>query len=383
MGRKSVAVLDIRSSEIAVFLGERGVNHTFVFKASKTEPYDGYEKGAFYDAGNLSEAVFRAISSVEQTCGETIRTLYVGVPGEFITVLPKERDIGFPKKKKIGESDLNALFEGGKEELKDYFCIRATSMIYTTADNRRVVDPVGLYSTGLSGLITYYYCTNYFKETLESMFAQSKIALRFLPTPLAMSSYLIPSETRDEYALFLDAGFLSSTVEILLGNGVLAQKTAWCGRGQIAVRLMQAFSLPYDAALALLPRVNLFAKEDAGSFEFVFRGVAYDIRTDKLSETVREGLDEICEAVGSFLEQCSGKELDYKPLYVSGEGLMGIRGALEHISKRLNRVCELLVPNLPYYNKPDMSSRIALVDMAYDDNRKSGLLFRILHGFGG
>ncbi len=29
MGRKSVAVLDIRSSELAVIIGERGVNNTF------------------------------------------------------------------------------------------------------------------------------------------------------------------------------------------------------------------------------------------------------------------------------------------------------------------------------------------------------------------
>ena len=47
MGRKSVAVLDVRSSEISIVVGERGVNNTFVFKASKTEPYDGYDDTAF------------------------------------------------------------------------------------------------------------------------------------------------------------------------------------------------------------------------------------------------------------------------------------------------------------------------------------------------
>ena len=101
MGRKSVAVLDVRSSEVAVFLGERGVNNTFVFKASKTESYDGYENGKFYSEENLSSAIFRALSAVEQICGERIRTLFVGVPGEFTEVVPKEQEIGFPKKKKI------------------------------------------------------------------------------------------------------------------------------------------------------------------------------------------------------------------------------------------------------------------------------------------
>ena len=84
----------------------------------------------------------------------------------------------------------------------------------------------------------------------------------------------------------------------------------------------------------------------------------------ELVEAVKEGLDAVCEAIGGFLEECSARELDFKPLYVTGEGLSDIRGALEHVSKRVSRVCEQLAPDLPYYNKPAMSSRIALTDLA-------------------
>ena len=146
---------------------------------------------------------------------------------------------------------------------------------------------------------------------------------------------------------------------------------------------MKRFSVPYEAAVMLLSKANLFLRDDAPSREFLFRGAAYEIAPAALVEEIKDGLDEICEAVGGFLEECSGKELDYKPLYISGEGVNEIRGALEHISKRLNRVCEQLVPDLPYYNKPSMSSRIGLVDMAYEDNRKRNFIFRLLNGFGG
>ena len=83
MGRKSVAVLDIRSSEICILIGERGVNNTFVFKASKTEPYDGYDDTAFFDIGKLADAISRALTAVEQICDERVRELFVGVPGAF------------------------------------------------------------------------------------------------------------------------------------------------------------------------------------------------------------------------------------------------------------------------------------------------------------
>ena len=383
MGRKSAAVLDIRSSEISIVVGERGVNNTFVFRASKTEPYDGYDEEAFFDTDKLADAIFRALSGVELICGGRIHELYVGVPGAFTRVLPKEQVTGFPKKRRIGQKEIDALFASGREELDGYRFMRATSMIFVTGDNRRVIDPSGLSSDVLSGVLSYFYCSNYFAETIEGIFADMKISLHFLPTQLAMASYLIPSETRDEYALFFDAGYMSSTLCVLMGGGVLAQRTYFVGKGQIAVRLMERFSLPYDAAVALLGRANLFSKENAGRTEFSFRGETYEIDMDALVETVKEGLDEICEAIGSFLEECSSKELESKPLYVSGEGLGEIRGALEHVSKRVSRICEQLAPDLPYYNKPSMGSRIALLAMACDDRAQSGLvqkLFNLIFG---
>lgn len=382
MGSKSVAVLDIRSFEVTVVVGERGVNNTIVFKASKTVPYDGYENGAFYDVGKLGEAIFSAVTAVEKICNERLKKIYVGVPGEFCAVFPKEQFAGFPKKIRIGRKEVDALFAGGREEHEGLRAIHATSMIYVTADNRRVVDPIGLKSTSLSALISYFYCTDYFAETVERIFEGMKIELRFLPTDLAMAAYLIPSETRDEYSLFLDAGYLSSTVCVILGNGVLSQRTFWAGRGQIAALIMEEFGLPFDAAGALLDRVNLYQR-GGGKREFSFRDETYEIDTDKLSDLVKQGLDVLCEQAGAFLEECTGRELEYKPLYVTGEGIAEIRGALEHVSRRVSRICELLSPDLPYYNKPSMSSRIALIDMAYEENRANGFLHRIFNGFGG
>ncbi|MDE5896520.1 MAG: hypothetical protein K2H43_01755, partial [Clostridia bacterium] len=383
MGRKSVAVLDVRSSEIAVIVGERGVNDTFVFKASITEDYDGYDEDVFFDEDKLSEAIVRAVTAAEQTCGERIRDLYIGVPGAFTEAVPKEQVIGFPKKRKIGQKEIEALYESGKEDREGYRFMRASSMIYKTADNRRVVDPSGLSSSVLSGILSYFYCSEYFIGIMDGIFGKMNISAHYLPTQYAMAVYLIPSETRDEYALLLDVGYLSSSVLVLLGNGVLAQRTFWAGKGQIAALIMQRFSIPYDAALALLGKANLYARSNSGRVEFMHRGASYEIDIDTLIETVKEGLDDLCENVSAFLESCSGKELDFKPLYVTGEGLFEIRGALEHVSKRVNRVCEQLAPDLPYYNKPSMSSRIALLDMAAADQRRSGFLYRFFNGFGG
>ena len=383
MSRNSVAVLDVRSSEVTVVVGERGVNNTFVFKASRTEPYDGYDESAFFDTEKLADALNRAVSAVERICGERIRKLYVGVPGAFTRVIPREQVIGFPKRRTVGNRDLTALFASGREPVEGYRFIRATSMIYVTSDDRRVINPVGLTSVSLSGVLSYFYCSDTFANTMESIFSPMKIELAYLPTEYAMASYLIPSETRDEYALFLDVGYMSTSLCVILGNGVLAQRTYFVGKGQIAALLMQRFDVSYEAACALLAKANLFARTNAGNTEVMLEGVIYEISTDELVDTVKEGLDSICEEIGGFLEECSSRELDFKPLYVTGEGLADIRGALEHISRRVSRVCEQLTPNLPYYNKPAMSSRIALSYIAYDDHRKRAFFYKLFNIFVG
>ena len=209
MGRKSVAVLDVRSSEVTVLIGERGVNHTFVFKASRTEPYEGYdEDGAFFADKGFADAVLRAVDGVERVCGERIRTLYVGVPGMFTLVVPKEHEISFPASKRISQRDVTLLFDSGREECPGYRFIRATSMFFLTSDKRRVIDPVGLVSDKLSGLLTYFYCSNYFAERMQSVFGHLPVELHYLPSEAVQASYLIPPETRDETALFLDTGYI-------------------------------------------------------------------------------------------------------------------------------------------------------------------------------
>lgn len=383
MGRKSVAILDIRSSELTVTVGERGVNNTFLLKANRTEDHDGYDEEQFNDEKALSKTIFSAIAGVEQICGERVKELYVGVPGSFCTVIPREESIGFRKRRKIGAQEISQLYKNGKSEIEGYRFIRASSMIYITGDDRRVVNPLGLSSSKLSGVLSYFYCTEYFGKLFSDMFRGTKISLHFIPSEYATASYLIPSETRDEYALFLDSAFLHSTVCVLLGNGVCVQRTYSVGTANIVALIIERFQVEYDVATALLQKANLFAKKNAGKSEFFFRGKTYEIDGDALVETVREGLDLLCEQLGGFFEEYSDQALDYKPLYVSGDGIGEIRGALEHVGKRLNRVCELLAPDLPLYNRPELSSRIALLDIACEDHRKSGFWNRLVGGFGG
>ena len=110
MVKKEVAILDFGSSKITVLIAERGVNGTFNIKGTGEVEYAGFYEGEFLEPEKVSLAVGLAINNAETTARSRITKLYVGVPGEFTTVVCKESVINFPKKKKITDDDINQLF---------------------------------------------------------------------------------------------------------------------------------------------------------------------------------------------------------------------------------------------------------------------------------
>lgn len=399
MSRKSVAVLDVRSGEIALVVGEKGVNKTIVFKTVRREPYEGYgplnesrTRVGFYDESKLKEIVARLLASVEQVCGKRLKDVYIGVPGAFCENRMKWCENVLPKRRKISSKEVCALYEGGVEQVEDHRFIRATSSIFLTADNRRVVNPIGIASASLKGLLTYFYCSKYFMETFKSIFdriasdrRQDAPTLHFLPTELAVATYLIPPETRDEVALVLDVGYLSTSIMVCYGNGIYAQETAMLGKATVACRIIESVRYPdlgFEDAVALLERSNLHIVPAEEKREIFVKDKYLELDLSQVYTGIRDGLDEICEFVSGFFDRYGNPDYDCKSLFVTGEGLFGIRGALERISRQISRVCEPLAPELPEFNSPSMSSLVSLVDMAYADHNEGGDE-NLLNGFGG
>ena len=105
-----------------------------------------------------------------------------------------------------------------------------------------------------------------------------------------------------------------------------------------------------------------------------------------INDIVKCGLDVMCEKVEEFFTvryKDKSAALAVNPISVTGEGINGIHGAAEHVSRRLNRLTEIVYPDLPYYDKPAFSSRIALLNTAISDRKKRGVWQRIFNVFGG
>ena len=392
MKNESVAILDIRSNEVSFLLGSKGVNGTFVFRGMHTEKHEGYCLDGFFDYASFRRAVLRSIYSVRQNYEGIINKIYVGVPSSFISVMTKGHTLSFHAKRKICMQDVDALFESGLNELMAQGrCIEKSAMYFTLGDNRKYFSAEDLYgvpTTMLKGALCYYFVTEDFYDFLTEILEEIGFEnVKFIPSTLSQAVYLLPQKKREGYAFLLDIGFMTTSISVVYGNGIVHEETFNCGIGSVLVALMDGLDVDCAVAEEILALANI----SGGS---VPQGLCYNTELDErafpvqtVNDIIKCSLDELCERVDGFLrsyyKEKTALMLSANTISVTGEGISGIKGAAEHIAKRVNWLTETVYPDLPYYDKPTCSSRIALLSAALAEKKEEGWLRRIFNNFGG
>lgn len=370
MRKKSVAVLDIRSSEITSVVGERGVNNTFIIKSKYSCGYDGFAEGELLDEDGFLSAVSDVVKSTLASMSG-VKTFYVGVPGEFTKTVNVDKVMSFQSAKKITQTDCDYLAGmAAPADTDEYQTIKHSCLYYVLSDKRKLIDPVGMPSDSLMGRFCFYQCKNSFVDILLKAFKKfSDIEnINLIPTVYAEALYLIKPELRDEYAVLFDLGYISSSYSVVCGNGLAFSESFSLGIGHIAAYLMTELEIPFEVATAYLSKINLNAKETLNALEECFyEGTTYKFSTVILRDKIREGLDGICETIEACRQSFTGKNVDGKPVYLTGEGVKTIRGTAEHLSNRLVKNVEIITPAVPYYDKPQFSSLLSLLDASLKD----------------
>ena len=392
MKNESVAILDIRSSEVSFLLGAKGVNGTFVFSGMHSEKYEGYFLDGFFDDASFRRAVVCAITSVRQNYEGTIDEIYVGVPSPFVAVMTKGHTVSFPSKRKIVAQDVDALFESGMNDLLvQGRCIRRSAMYFSLGDNRKYFSANDLYgvpTTMLKGALCYYFVSDFFHDFIIGLLGDMGFSnVKFIPSTLAQSNYLLTQQRREGYAFLLDMGFLTSSISVVYGDGIVHEESFDCGVGSILVALIEGLGVDFAVAEEILAAANISGGSVPKDMVWQTEQDERSFSVQQINDIIKCSLDELCEKVDVFFARRYRDKataiLTANPISITGEGIGCVKGAAEHISRRLNRITEIVYPDLPYYDKPNCSSRIALLNMALSDHKKQGWWRRIFNNFGG
>ena len=368
MQKKQVAVIDVGSSKITAVIGERGTNKTFIIKGRYSCEYEGFEDGAFYDQNGFKSALGYVVNEIKKNLLGNVQTIYVGVPGDFTKVFMKDSQISFAKKKKIAEEDVDTLFDAAFVMTNpSYTLINRSAIVYELDDFRRLANPVGATSEILNGKLSFVVCSNYFIDAVNSVLEQSGIDnVEFVSASLARALYLIDAESRDRIAVLADVGYITTTVTVIQGDGLVCQHTFPYGGGYITAAIVEKFSIPFEVAETLKRKVNLSCITSTSSFDVLDGEDGQFYPINEVKNAVLSSLDVLCEQLSDYLENSGFVLPEYVPLSITGGGITYIRGAKEHLSSRLGMAVEVVTPKVPLMDKPTESTLLSLLDLALE-----------------
>ena len=375
--KQSVAIMDFGSSKITVLIGSRGINNSLRIDGIGVSEYMGIFNGKWSDGDNLATAISHAISAAESYARTKITRLYVGVPGDFLQCKVNAEAISLGRKRRIQERDVEALHKRANifDDDENYRVINVQPIYYKLDDERKLLMPIGIASTRLEGCISFMVAdVKNFIEPVEAALDGTNVRdIDYVAAPLAEMLYLFDDYRRDKCVMFADVGAGGTSLEIGRGDGICRHYFFPWGGERITLALIEHFDISKREADKLKRCVSLTLEpnyvppdDEAGYMQTEY---VVDCDYDKhsysvaeVNELVKGTIRKFADLIEKSLRGCDYPYPETITLAVTGGGL-SVRGASEYLGKCLGREVELVKPNQPLFDKPNMSSPLAVMDM--------------------
>lgn len=368
---KHIVVLDIGSSSIRAYEGTNGVDGMFNIKSSVELEYDGFYKGEWISEDSLINAIQCIMADMEESSNK-IKAIYIGVPGDFITVETKSLTLNFPDYHKIVDKDIDEIYNSGKKFNNDYDneYISSSAVYFTIDGQKRLIDPRGASANNLELLASYILCKRSFIKLFNNILSQYQGKIEFISSIWAEAFSLIEPDKRDQGVLLCDIGYLTASIMLVRGDGIVEYKTINNGGGFINSDIAKLLKVPYKSAIDIRKMLDLSVNLSEIETIDIDNGMD-DLPKAKLAAYVAlQRIEDICEdihnAINGFGQECP----TYFKLYLTGGGITDIRGATRIIAERLERSIEVISPSHPQFNNPRFASSVGIMEIAARKERE-------------
>lgn len=375
--------LDFGSEKITAIIGTRGTNGTINVKGLGVKNYDGFMQGEWLNPDALAEAIEGALAEASSVAGVAIKRVYVSVPGEFCDVTCKEVNTTLNRRRKLTANDLYSLMNMGDDFDETVEVINIQPVYYTLDNEVRVVQPEGQVTSKIGGFLSYITAKASFTTTVRAILNDLGIgSVEFVSAPLAESLILFDETKRDATAILVDVGYLTTSVAIVKGDGLLMLKTFSLGGGFITADLTEQFSVSFADADQLKRKVILtLIPQEGDEYEVDGKKGLIRFSASDVNDVVSARIMHIATMVKKCLGMSNYKYPAHIPVSLTGGGVSFIKGAKDIFANTLERDVEIVAPPFPGVNKPNLSSAWGLLDTAIKNDEqtaKKGFFARLL-----
>ncbi len=362
---KDIVVLDVTSRLISAMVGVKKAQSVFCLKALSEKPCSGFEDGVWFDEEETAQIAYDVLQTACRDSQTKSKKLFVSVPGEFVTIVTKEVSIELDRQRKVIDADIDYLIQKGDTfDSKKYLTI-VNSAIYYSVDtsDELYFDVRGMAAKNVTGCISYALCETHFCDMFDEI--AEKLGLndvRYVASNWAEGLTLFDEEQRENSLILVDIGYLSSTVSLIRGEGVIDMRAFSMGGAHISADIYEGLEVPFELAEKAkeLVDLNLNYSENA----ILVGDSDYTIYALDACEIVKARMDvfaDIIDQIISMLDEDSPSSL---PVYLTGEGISSLRGTKKYLSELLGKNIEIVTSKLAGFDKPECSSKVSLLKVA-------------------
>lgn len=362
---KDIAVLDVNSRLISAIVGAKRAQSVFGIRAIKEEQHQGYQDGEWFDADDTATIAKSVLRDAMKSADSRTKRIFIGVPAEFVTVVTKEVAIHLDRQRRIIDDDIDFLLKKGDDFESDKYVIINTSAVYFAIDNQdKLYDDVrDMEASKVEACVSYMLAEKKFVDMFDSIVQSLGFTdIRYIASCWAECMGLLEKEQRDNVYMIIDIGYLSTSVCLAKGEGILDMKSFSLGGAHIAADIFESLDVPFEMAeeAKRLVDLNLNYNEEA---VLVSDGehVVYAIDA---CEIAKNRLDVFVDVFADIFKEIEEDAPSYMRVYLTGEGVASMRGAKKYLSEQLGKNIEILTPKLPNFVKPDDCSKASLLLMA-------------------
>ncbi len=362
---KDIAVLDVNSRLISAIVGSKRAQSVFGIKSLVEKQHQGYENGEWFDQNDTVDIAKSVLLDAMKSADSRTKKLFIGVPAEFVTVVTKEVGIRLDRQRRVIDDDIDYLLKKGDDfDTDKYLTINTSAIYYSVDDDEKIFSDVrDMEAAKVDACVSYMLCEKSFVKMFDEVTASLGFTdVRYVATCWAECMTLLEKEQRDSVYMLIDIGYLSSSVCIAKGEGILEMKSFSMGGAHICADIYEALEVPFDMAeeAKRLVDINLNYNDEA---VLVGDGENVVYATDAC-EIAKNRLDVFADVISDIFKEIEEDAPSYMPVYLTGEGVASMRGAKKYLSEQLGKNIEIVTPKLPGFVKPDDCSKASLLVMA-------------------
>lgn len=372
---KPAAVLDIGSSKIVCLSGSFADRDGIAVRGAAVRPYAGYIDGVFTDHRALHTAIVDAVQQTEQESRERIREIAVNVPAPFAKLVMSEAAVPVNGKgKRVSTEEVDAVISDSLKKINapGYVLMHSTPVSFTVGGVVMADIPVGARTDELGALVSHMYVQEEFVRAVEQALSAIEVEVSMcVSAELCNALTIIPERERIRPAVLIDVGYTHTDVSLVENAALIATATVPVGGKHITSDLCFGLDVPMESA-EQVKRRYVFLQEPLSSTEIVRTpGGPKRVEHSAIELIVESRAGELVALIRSALRALGVSSEASPATYVTGGGLIMMKGATEYLKANLQLPVKRDEPVTQDMDTPNYTSAFAALDFvlrAMDDH---------------